>query len=88
MATEARVIPGREVFFLHDSKGFPTEDFVAMAYEKGAFIEWPSYVEAAQEAGWKFDKTMDTIYHAMIEGRRPVEWVRHIVILCAKHWNR
>jgi len=87
MATEVRIVAGSDVFFAHDTQGLTTGFMVPMIYERGAYVEWPSYIAAAKKAGWTFDNTMKTIQNAMLEGGRPEDWVRYIVLRCAVHWN-
>lgn len=64
-------LPGRLLFLLKDSHGLPLEVALDRVAAAGATVEWPSFVEAAREAGWYDFQTYDALRYALQDSFMP-----------------
>ncbi len=77
-----RAIPGKEVFKLSDTYGFPPELTDEVAREKGLEIDWPGFEKALAEqkergrAAWKglAEQEVIPVYHQIRKLHPPVEF--------------
>ncbi|MCK4359149.1 MAG: hypothetical protein KAW92_10500 [Candidatus Cloacimonetes bacterium] len=46
----SRIIPGKEIFRLHDEKGFPLEMSCILANEKGMIIDWEGFIKKVMKS--------------------------------------
>lgn len=64
---KTKIFPGKEIFKLSDTYGFPVSDSCRLIMEKKMFVEWKGFVSAAIKAGWKNNKIYNTITEACID---------------------
>lgn len=57
------MFPGRAAFRLKDEKGVP----LSMIIDLCEVIEWPSFIEAARDAGWYDFQTLAQIKAALFD---------------------
>ncbi len=77
-----QAIPGRDVFKLSDTYGFPPELTDEVAREKGLEIDWPGFEEALAEqkdrgrAAWKglAEEEVLPVYHQLAKKHSPVDF--------------
>jgi hypothetical protein len=60
-----KMMPGREVFRTKDEKGVPLSMTIGLCLLRNVTIEWPSFIEAARDAGWYDFQTVAQVKAAL-----------------------
>jgi alanyl-tRNA synthetase len=61
------IIPGNEVFILHDTHGIPLEVSLGILIERRWTIEWPTFIISALNHGWSKKNIINKIRYACNE---------------------
>ena len=62
-----KVLPGDEVFKLHDTRGIDMETTAFIAAENGMLIDWAGFMKCAIRAGWKPEPLLRRMKQAALD---------------------
>ena len=82
LIAEQRIFPGKEAFFLMDSKGLPLEILCYMANLKDMVIDWTNFfIEASKSPNFrnKLQKLFDKAMTASIDAGYNDQWWQNLI---------